>query len=101
MELMYCIQSQYIQKSGIIIMVGMDLIGQLKNRRWSINYILTMTDYFSKYVEVIALPKKQAPTMAGGIVQVYCRPGALVRMISDQGREFLNEIKAASSMITN
>ena len=56
-----------------------------------------MTDYFSKYIEVIALPNKQAPTMAGGIVQVYCRQGALVRMISDQGREFLSVISDQGS----
>ena len=77
-------------------MVGMDLIGPLKKTEDGHQYILTMTDYFSKYVEVVALPNKQAPTVAGGIFQVYCRQGAPVRIISDQGREFLNEVKAAS-----
>ena len=86
-------------------MVGMDLIGPLKKTEDGHQYILTMTDYFSKYVEVVALPNKQAPTVAGGIFQVYCRQGAPVRIISDQGREFLNEVKVLSfiqtSMITN
>ena len=73
-------------------MVGMDLIGPMKATRSGNQYILTMTDYFSKYVEAVALHDKQASTVAQGVFQVYCRQGAPVKTISDQGREFLNEV---------
>ena len=74
-------------------MVGMDLIGPLKKTKDGDQYILTMTDYFSKYVETVALPDKQASTVARGIFQIYCRQGAPVRIVSDQGREFINEVR--------
>ena len=73
-------------------MVGMDLIGPLKKTKNGNQYILTMTDYFSKYVESIALTDKQASTVAQRIFQVYCRQGAPVKILNDQGREFLNEV---------
>ena len=49
-------------------------------------YVLTMTDYFSKYVEAAAIPNKSAFSVARAIYKVYCRHGAPVSVICDQGK---------------
>lgn len=52
-----------------------------------------MTDYFSKYyVEAVPIADKSAFCVAKGIFKVYCRQGAPLHMICDQGKEFLNQV---------
>ena len=53
-------------------------------------YILTQTDYFNKYVEAVPLHSKSAEAVAQGLYATYCRHGASVHVISDQGGEFVN-----------
>ncbi len=55
-------------------------------------YILTVTDYFSKYVEAVPLEDKSAISVAKGIFKVYCRQGAPIHCICDQGKEFVNKV---------
>ena len=52
----------------------------------------TVTDYFSKYVEAVPLEDKSAISVAKGIFKVYCRQGAPVHCICDQGKEFVNKV---------
>ena len=47
-------------KAQIWSQVGMDLIGPLTETPRSNKYIITLTDYFSKWAEAIALPDKSA-----------------------------------------
>ena len=44
--------------------VGMDLIGPLPESTSGNRYILTITDYFSKWAEATALPDKSATGIA-------------------------------------
>ena len=39
-------------------------------------FVLTMMDYFSKYVETVPLKDKSAVSVAREIYEVYCRQGA-------------------------
>lgn len=55
-------------------------------------YILSMTCYFSKWIEAFPLPDKSARNVANALYKAYCRHGAPVSIISDQGREFVNEV---------
>ena len=73
-------------------LVGMDLIGPFQSTADGNKYILTMTDYFSKYVEVVPIPDKSAVSVAHAIYKVYCRQGAPASVICDQGKEFLNQV---------
>ena len=73
-------------------LVGMDLIGPFQPTAEGNRYVLTMTDYFSKYVEGVAIPDKTALSVARAIYKVYCRHGAPSCIISDQGKEFTNWI---------
>jgi hypothetical protein len=50
-----------------------------------------MTDSFSKYVELVAIPKKD--TVADAIfAHRICRYGIPVELITDQGKEFCNKL---------
>ena len=73
-------------------LVGMDLIGPFQPTADGHKFVLTMTDYFSKYVEAVPIPDKTAVSVAQGIYKVYCRQGAPVSIICDQGKEFVNQV---------
>ena len=55
-------------------------------------YILTMTCYFSKWVEAFPICDKSAQCVAQALYSAYCRHGAPDEVISDQGREFVNQV---------
>lgn len=73
-------------------LVGMDLIGPFQATAHGHKYILTVTDYFSKYVEAVPIADKSAIAVAKAIFKVYCRHGAPVHLICDQGKEFINKV---------
>ena len=70
----------------------MDLIGLLKVTTRRNQFILTMTCYFSKWVEAFSLPDKPADSIARGVYAAYCRHGAPNDIITDQGRKFVNKV---------
>ena len=52
-----------------------------------------MTDAFTKYVELVALPNKEAATVAQAIFERwFCRFGIPLEVITDQGKEFCAEL---------
>lgn len=56
-------------------------------------YLLVMTDYFTRWVEAIPLPNKEAITVAGVIHrEIFCRYGAPESILTHQGTEFNNEL---------
>ena len=70
----------------------MDVIGPFKRTAKGNQYILTMTCYFSKWIEAFAIPDKRAQSIAAAIYAAYCRHGAPTNIITDQGREFVNKV---------
>jgi hypothetical protein len=72
--------------------VGIDLL-QLPVTSLGSKYIIVATDYYTKWVEARALPNKTASAAAGFIYEeIICRHGAPQELLSDQGREFVNEV---------
>ena len=70
-----------------------DLFGPLKTTDSSKKYILAMTDACTKYVELVALPDKEALTVTSAIFSRWiCRYGLPLELITDQGREFANKM---------
>jgi hypothetical protein len=58
-------------------------------------YILTITDAFTKYVELVALPNKEAPTVCEAIFNRWiCRYSVPIEIVTYQGGEFCNELSA-------
>ena len=56
-------------------------------------YILVLTDAFSKWVELVAIPRKDAQVVAEAIFnQWICRRGCPRSIVTDRGREFCNEL---------
>lgn len=80
-------------KPEVWSLIGMDLIGPLKKTSKGNQFILTMTCYFSKWVEAFPLPDKTAISVARACYSCYCRHGAPQDIITDQGREFVNEVR--------
>ena len=76
--------------SQVWYLVRMDLIGPFKPSALGYKFVLTVTDYFSKYVEAIPIPDKSADSVAKGIYKIYRRQGASVHIITDQGKQFVN-----------
>jgi hypothetical protein len=55
--------------------------------------VLVMTDTFTKYAEVIAIPNKEAETVAMEIIIHWiCRFGSPIQIHSDNGTEFVNKL---------
>ncbi len=66
-----------------------DLFGPLKTSDKDKKFILCITDVFTKYVELVALPNKEAPTVAEAIFDKWiCHFGTPLDLVTDQGTEF-------------
>ncbi len=69
--------------------VHADLFGPLKTSDKGKMFILCITDAFTKYVELVALPNNEANTVAEAIFDKWiCRFGAPLDLVTDQGTEF-------------
>ena len=70
----------------------MHTVGPLTETPRGNKYIITATDYFSKWPEAAPLPDKTAVGVADFLFSLFCRHGWPERIISDQGREFVNAV---------
>ena len=71
--------------------VGIDLI-ELPVSSNGNRYCITLTDYFSKWAEAMPIPTKEARHVADFQYQMIFRHGCPEEIISDQGREFCNQV---------
>ena len=67
-------------------------LGPLPETAQGNKYIVTVTDYFSKWPEAAPLPDKTSTGVADFLFSVFCRHGWPETIISDQGREFINVV---------
>jgi transposase InsO family protein len=76
------------------VRIHCDLFGPARSTSEKGNrYILVMTDAFTKYAELVAIPNKEATTVAQAIMERWiCRFSAPKELVTDQGREFLNRL---------
>ena len=80
--------------------VHADLFGPLKTSNGDKKFILCITDAFTKYVELVVLPNKEALTVATALLNRWiCRHGLPLEFITDQGKEFTN--KMAEGLLTS
>ena len=73
-------------------LVGMDLIGKVVKTEAGNEYIAAMVDYFTECSEAYPLPSKTAADVAQCIIKFFYRFGAPKRILTDQGKEFVNEV---------
>jgi hypothetical protein len=73
--------------------LSIDIMGPLPESSQGNKYILVVTDYFTKWVEIFAIPDQQAETCANILLnEVFARYGCPYDLHSDQGRNFTGEI---------
>jgi len=77
-------------------LVGMDLVGKLTTTKSGNQYICVMIDYFTKWTEAYPLKSKCAAEVCEYILDFLYRFGAPQRILTDQGKEFVNKITAFS-----
>ena len=76
-------------------MWGMDLL-TLPTSDQGNTYLLVMTEYFTRWVEAVPLPNKEATTVAGVVYrEIFCRYGAPTCILTDHGGEFDNHFLTA------
>ena len=68
--------------------VGIDISGPWPNTSGGQKYILAITNYFSKWLELDALPDKTAMSVAKSLHRFVSRYGIMNRLHSDRGKEF-------------
>jgi transposase InsO family protein/predicted aspartyl protease len=79
--------------SGIGDRLHIDLTGPHPSSRQGSVYILTAIDAFSRFLFCVPLKNKNALTVATALVEhVFLPHGSYRSMVSDQGREFCNEV---------
>ena len=72
--------------------IHMDLVGPLTPSR-GYKYILTITDAFTRYTELVAIPDKETTTVAKELLdQWILRHGFYEQVISDNGGEFVSNV---------
>jgi len=72
-----------------------DLTGPFPTTKYGSKYVLILKCALTKWVEIFAIPDKTALEVAHCLVdEVYFRHGAPRVLISDRGKEFMNELMA-------
>nr|KAG5713720.1 hypothetical protein BaRGS_024347 [Batillaria attramentaria] len=71
-------------------LVGMDIIGPLQVTDRGNQYIVALTDHFTKFPVAKAIPCKSSEEVARFMYETICIFGAFDSLITDQGREFIN-----------
>ena len=78
-----------------------DLLGRLPKYKNTGNiYVLVFIDYFTKAVELVAVPDAKAETVARAFLErVILRHGATLYLHSDRGKQYLNRLFAETCKI--
>jgi hypothetical protein len=70
-----------------------DLFGPVATSRQKNNYILVITDSFSKHATAMAIPGKVAMDVAPAILAHFYTFGVAQILLTDSGREFRNSLQ--------
>jgi hypothetical protein len=71
---------------------SVDLCGPFPTSKAGNRYVMVMVEHYSKFVELAALPAKEARhTAAAFTSRVLGRYGAMAEVLTDQGSEWLAE----------
>ena len=84
--------TQFKVESVAWSMVAMDLIEMKATPRGN-KYLLTLVDLYTKWVEAVPIPSKSAMVVARALFyNLFSSLGAPKRILSDNGREFCNQV---------
>ena len=75
------------------VRIHFDLVGKLRSSNDNYNYILSITDAYSRWVELVPIKDKEAITVAKALWDHWiCTFGFFKQSVSDGGGEFANEV---------
>jgi hypothetical protein len=78
---------------GPFVLIGIDYCGPFKITPRENQYVLVITDYFTRHITAIALPNCTAETTAQALFNEYfCKYGIPSVILSDQGSHFQNQL---------
>ena len=81
-------------------LIGIDYTGPFPVTPQGNKYVLAITDYFTKWVVAVPLPNQTAQATAEALDEHYiCIYGVPLRILSDQGYHFNNELIAAFTQL--
>lgn len=73
--------------------IALDIVGRLPRTLRGNEYILTVMDHYSRYVEAIPLPSQRAARVTRALVdEVFSRHGIPEVVLTDQGRNFTSGV---------
>lgn len=85
---------------GPFQLIGIDYSGPFPPTPQGNRYVLAITDYFTKWIIAIPLSNQTAQTTAEALYEHYiCIYGVPMRILSDQGSHFNNELMTAFTTI--
>ncbi|CAG2236790.1 unnamed protein product [Mytilus edulis] len=80
---------------GVHILIAIDILGPCPVTRNANEYLIVITDYFTKWTESFAMSNHTVLTVADKLVtEVFCRFGVPSQLHSDQGRVYIRFIMA-------
>jgi hypothetical protein len=75
------------------VRVHLDLFAVPRRSSEGNKYVLVMTDAFSKWTELVAIPDKEALTVASAFFSRWvCRWSCPKEILTDRGKEFCNQL---------
>ncbi|CAF2040851.1 unnamed protein product [Rotaria magnacalcarata] len=85
---------------GPFQLIGMDYCGPFKQTPRGNQYVLCLTDYFTRWVVAVAVPDCSAKTTAEALFNEFiCKYGVPAVIRSDQGTHFHNQLMKAMSKL--
>ena len=85
---------------GPFQLIGMDYCGPLKRTPRGNQYVLCITDYFTRWIVAVAVPDCSAQTTAEALFNEFiCKYGVPTVILTDQGTHFLNQLMEAMSKL--
>eukprot|EP00731_Ephydatia_muelleri_P029883 Em0021g406a len=92
-QLRACLVSAPVQAGSPMQIVAVDIMGPLPETKDGNRYVLVASDYFTRWVEVYAIPNQEAVTVAEKLVnEMFCRFSPPEQLHSDQGRQFESKL---------
>ena len=72
--------------------IAFDLVGPLPKGRGGCRFILTYICLASRWLDALALTSVKAKAVARGMVELMCRTGIPLRLLTDQGPQFVGKL---------
>ena len=86
---------QHVNTGSPLERIAIDIVGPLPRTENGNEYIMVVTDYFTKCAEAYAVPDHIAQTVADKLLNEFvCRFGVPQCTHTDQGREFKSHLLA-------